>query len=72
MADGVREKLREFGRHHIRLEGTDDGEWVLVDYGDLVVHLFQTESRQFYSLERLWGDAPRIEWEPSISAADPQ
>ena len=52
----------------LRVEGRTEGEWVLVDYGDIIVHLFQTAAREFYSLERLWGDAERIRWEePAVS-----
>jgi ribosome-associated protein len=45
----------------IRIEGLDDATWVLMDYGHLVVHVFQRETRDYYQLERLWADAPRIE-----------
>ena len=44
------------------VEGLDDKTWVLLDYGDLVVHVFLAETREFYGLERLWTDAPRIVW----------
>lgn len=42
-------------------EGIDDGQWVLLDYNDVIVHIFYTEAREFYNLEGLWHDAPRIE-----------
>jgi ribosome-associated protein len=45
-----------------RVEGLDDARWVLMDYGDWVVHVFLDEARQFYDLERLWADVPRIPW----------
>jgi ribosome-associated protein len=45
------------------VEGLDDARWVLMDYGDFVVHVFNEEARRFYDLERLWSDAPRLEWE---------
>ena len=64
MAEEVADQLRLFDRRPLRVEGKEVGDWVLVDYGDLIVHLFQPEPRDFYSLERLWGDAPRIAWEP--------
>ncbi len=65
LAEAVEEKLRDVDRRPLRVEGRGEGEWVLLDYGDLVVHLFQPEMREFYSLERLWGDAPKIEWAPA-------
>lgn len=46
----------------LRVEGLRDARWVLLDYGDLVVHVFLNETRAYYSLERLWADAPRIDW----------
>jgi ribosome-associated protein len=52
----------------LRIEGLKDASWVLVDYGMLVVHVFLTETREFYDLERLWSDAPRIDWEPDQRA----
>src|SRR4051794_6014893 len=48
----------------IRIEGLDDARWVLMDYGDFVVHVFLQEVREFYDLERLWGDAPVWDWSP--------
>lgn len=46
----------------LRMEGRDDRQWVLMDYGDVVVHVFLQEVRDYYELERLWGDVPRVEW----------
>ena len=64
MIEEVDLRLGRCGRNPLRTEGLDTGEWVLADYGDLVVHIFQTEARDFYALDRLWGDAPRLFWEP--------
>jgi ribosome-associated protein len=47
----------------LRIEGMDDARWVLMDYGDFVVHVFLDEARRFYALERLWGDGEVWEWE---------
>jgi ribosome-associated protein len=63
LSDGVEERLRELDRKALRREGVAEAEWVLLDYGDFVVHVFQATTRDFYGLERLWGDAPRIEVE---------
>ncbi len=56
---------REGGVAPRNTEGLDDASWVLLDYGDLVVHVFLAETREYYDLERLWTDAPRIAWEPT-------
>ena len=51
------------------VEGLDDTSWVLLDYGDLVVHVFLDETREFYGLERLWTDVARVPWADEASAA---
>lgn len=67
VAEGVEESLAEkAGRKPLRREGADQGEWVLLDYGDVVVHLFQPEQRDYYGLERLWRDAPKLSWERAV------
>jgi len=67
LADHVEERLGEtFDIKPLRVEGRTEGEWVLVDFGDIIVHIFQAEAREFYSLERLWGDAARIKWEEPV------
>ena len=53
----------------VSVEGVDDATWVLLDYGDIVVHVFLDETRAYYELERLWSDAPRIEWEQLVPAS---
>jgi len=61
IADEVEEQLRVgYGVKPIGREGVREARWVLLDFGDLVVHIFQPEERDFYRLERLWGDAPRV------------
>lgn len=64
MAEEVEAQLKAIGAGPpLRVEGTDTAEWILLDYGDFVVHLFNDELRRYYELERLWSDAPRLEWE---------
>ncbi len=53
----------------IRVEGLTDAQWVLLDYGDFVVHVFLDEVRRYYDLERLWADAPTVEWGEEVPAA---
>ena len=61
IADSVRDTLAEAGTKPAHVEGYDRGEWVLLDYFDFIVHIFAPETRVFYGLERLWGNAERLE-----------
>jgi ribosome-associated protein len=61
IADAVVEQLKKQGTRALRTEGYNTGEWVLVDYGDFIVHVFDSKARQFYDLERLWRDAVRVQ-----------
>lgn len=60
LAEGIEERLKPQGHRPVSREGTDSGQWVLLDYSDVVVHLFHVDSRGFYDLEGLWSDAPRV------------
>ncbi len=60
IADGVVEKAKASGRAPFGLEGYRAGRWVLIDLGDVIVHVFVPDERQLYRLERLWGDAPVV------------
>lgn len=63
IVEEIEKQLKEAGGPSPRrIEGLDDLEWVLMDFGDFVVHVFSAEARTYYSLERLWGDRPRVEW----------
>ena len=53
----------------LRVEGLDDARWVLMDYGDFVIHVFLEEVRRYYDIERLWSDAPRVAWEDEAQAS---
>ena len=59
MAEYLQEKLRERRLHPLGVEGKESGSWVLLDFGEVVAHLFFSETRAFYDLEGLWADAPR-------------
>lgn len=59
IADEVGDQLKKQGTRAARVEGYQKAEWVLVDYGDFIVHVFEDKARRFYDLERLWRDAPR-------------
>ncbi len=61
MAREVQEKAEENGFTVKRVEGFDTARWILVDLGDVVVHIFHKDERAFYNLERLWGDAPQLD-----------
>ena len=61
IADAVQERLLEEDRAKPQVvEGANPGRWILIDYGDFIVHVFTDETRRFYGLERLWGDAPNV------------
>jgi ribosome-associated protein len=63
IVDEVEKQLKAAGGvAPLRVEGLDDMRWVLMDYGDFVVHVFLDEVRRYYDLERLWADAPRVNW----------
>jgi ribosome-associated protein len=64
IVDEVEMRVKEAcGASPLRVEGLDDARWVLLDYGEFLVHVFLDEARDFYDLEHLWADAARIPWE---------
>jgi ribosome-associated protein len=63
VAHSVRDRLESLGMRCKGTEGMDEARWVLLDFGDIVVHVFRPEEREFYHLERLWGDARTIPFE---------
>jgi ribosome-associated protein len=67
--DAVEEALRGLGVKPVRREGESEAGWWLLDYVDVVVHVFGPEEREYYDLERLWSDALRVEWETSDTAS---
>lgn len=63
IVDAVEDAIRaEHGRSPLRVEGLSEQQWVLVDYGDVVLHVFTEEMRAYYEIERLYRDVPRIDW----------
>ena len=63
IADSVLSALSQEGERPLGVEGYEEGRWILVDFGDLILHVFQAQVREHYDLERLWSDAPRLEVE---------
>jgi len=63
MADNIDDELSLEGVRPNRIEGLQEGRWILMDYGSVIVHIFQEDERNFYSLERLWADAPALAFE---------
>jgi ribosome-associated protein len=61
LAEEVETSLKALDRRPLRREGLEDARWVLLDFGDIVVHVFDPETREYYDLARLWSDAPRLE-----------
>ncbi len=64
VVEEVEERLRlHDGEGPLRVEGADDARWIVLDFGDVAVHVLSEEAREFYDLERLWGDVPRLDWQ---------
>ena len=73
IAEGIQQHLAPLGLRPLAVEGSERGQWILLDYGDLVVHVFYVPVRAFYDLDRLWVRAPRVELpEPFQSQARSQ
>ncbi|MBI4261827.1 MAG: ribosome silencing factor [Actinobacteria bacterium] len=69
IVEDVEKELRGHGVKPVRREGQQEGRWVLLDYVDVVVHVFAEEERDYYELERLWRDAPLVPWENGRAAS---
>ena len=70
IAGEIEDKMIEAGVKTIRREGRAEGRWILLDFGDLVAHVFHEEDRMYYSLERLWKDCPAIPLEQKLAKAE--
>jgi len=66
ISDGIEDALLEAGYKTLRREGREEGRWILLDVGDLVVHVFHNEEREYYEIERLWRDCPAIPLEHTV------
>lgn len=67
IADAIDEQLSKQGVSALGTEGYKEARWILMDYGDVIVHVFSAETRQFYDLEGLWGEAPQIHLTPEMN-----
>jgi len=65
MGENIARVLKKAGRPALGMEGLQEGRWILLDFGEVVVHVFHEPVREFYDLDSLWGDAPRVELDPS-------
>jgi len=63
LAEEIDAELRAVGDTRLSIEGYEASKWVVQDYGDLVIHVFDPDTRKYYGLEDLWADAPRLDWE---------
>jgi ribosome-associated protein len=68
IADNIRTGLKKYGKVN-DIEGATDGKWIVMDYGDVLVHIFHDQIRKYYDLDGLWGMAPELELPPEIKAA---
>lgn len=69
VVEAIEDATRAMGERPVRREGEPGAGWWLLDYIDVVVHVFGTEERAYYDLERLWSDAPRVDWQEPAEAA---
>lgn len=68
IADEIETACRDLGAKPVRREGEREAKWILLDYVDFVAHVFTVEERDYYGLERLWGDAPVVEWDEAAAS----
>jgi ribosome-associated protein len=72
IADAIDEQMSQFGEASLGVEGYREGRWILMDYGDVIVHVFAQDTREFYALERLWANAPKIDVTPETVGVTPR
>jgi ribosome-associated protein len=66
MASEIDQAMKKLGEAKLGFEGSEEGRWTLIDYGDFVVHVFSAENRAYYALEEIWGDAPKLDWQDPL------
>jgi len=66
IASQIDQAMKKLGEAKLGFEGSEEGRWTLIDYGDFVVHVFSVEDRAFYALEEIWGDAPKLDWQDPV------
>jgi ribosome-associated protein len=71
IASDIDQVMKKHGEFKLGLEGSEEGRWILIDYGDFVVHIFSPEFRAYYALEDIWGDAPRLNWQDASVESQP-
>ncbi len=70
ISDDIKKEMKVGGAPILGIEGYNEAKWILIDIGGVVVHIFTNETRAFYNLELLWGDAPKIDWESQCETVD--
>ena len=63
ISDEIEKKLKKRSIEKLGIEGYNEAKWILMDYGDVIAHLFDKKTRSCYDLELLWGDAPKVSWQ---------
>lgn len=71
ISDQIEAELAKVGESKQGIEGYDLGLWIVLDFGDVIVHVFNDEKRDYYQLEHLWGDAPRVSWQRPTEVTGP-
>jgi len=71
IADAIDEALGSLGLASLGIEGYREGHWILMDYGDVIMHVFSQETREYYDLERLWANAPRVDLSGEVAGVEP-
>jgi len=66
LTEEIDASMREHGDRRLSIEGYESSTWIVQDYGDVMVHVFNPATREYYALEDLWADAPRVDWERHV------